>query len=646
MIKKTIEQRFKLLTPIEHVLKRPGRYLGSVKPHTAECWVITGDADGTSAKMQKETVTWNPGLLKMFDEIISNSVDHSKRPEGKHLDTIKVDVDRQTGTISVYDNGGIPVQMHGEHGIYVPTLIFGHLLSGENFDDDSDTVVTGQNGEGSSLTNIFSTSFIVETCDGKKKFKQTWTENMLKVSNPTIIDVDSDRGFTKITFTPDYQRLETTLDEGNYTKVVKRIYDIAGCNPRLKIFLNGERIQIKSFKDYVAMYTDKYEYDENDNWQVAVSESDDGFAHVSFVNSTETLQGGSHLYYVWYQIANRVRDFILKKHKVDVKPTEIAAHMRVFINATIVRPRYDSQTKENLITEPKEFKTSWEPSDRFINAIVKSSIIDTVLNWAEAKEQMEIKKALANLNKDAAKGDPRRVDKFSDAMEDNKRELCELYLTEGDSARKAIHESRGKNPYIGSFALKGKPLNVMDINLKKITGGKDKDDEGNREVQSIMKITGLKIGVKVKSVKELRFGKIVILSDQDLDGFHVSSLLINLFAYFWPELFELGVIYRMNTPLVVATLKGGVEKEFFTDEDYEEWAKTAPKHEASRFKGLGKFKVPRFKKILENREKYLVRIKKIEEADVKGIHLAFKGSQADERKEWLNHVNYFAEFGE
>lgn len=211
-----------------------------------------------------------------------------------------------------------------------------------------------------------------------------------------------------------------------------------------------------------------------------------------------------------------------------------------------------------------------------------------------------------------------------------------------NSARKSIHEARGKNPYIGSFALKGKPLNVMDVDLKKIFGAKG-NDEGNKEIKNILKITGLKIGVPVKSVRDLRFGKIVILSDQDLDGFHVSSLLINIFAYFWPELFELGIIYRMNTPLVIANVKGK-ETEFFSDEVYEEWAKTAPKHEASRYKGLGKFKTPRFKAILENREKYLVRLSKLEDVDTKSIDLAFKGSKADERKEWLADVNYFASF--
>jgi DNA gyrase/topoisomerase IV subunit B len=99
----------------------------------------------------------------------------------------------------------------------------------------------------------------------------------------------------------------------------------------------------------------------------------------------------------------------------------------------------------------------------------------------------------------------------------------------------------------------------------------------------------------------------------------------------------------MNTPLVIATVKGK-EHEFWTDESYEEWAKTAPKHDVSRFKGLGKFKTPRFKKILENRENYLVRVNKLEAIDTARINLAFKGNQADDRKEWLNGVNYFASF--
>lgn len=628
---KTIEQRFKKLEPIEHVLKRPGRYVGSIKPHTAETWVVR------EKKMKKETITWNPGLIKLFDEIISNSVDHSKRPEGKHLDTIKVEVDQSTGQISVWDNGGIPVVEHGEHEMYVPTLIFGHLLSGSNFDDDEDSTVTGQNGEGASLTNIFSTEFTVETGDGKKKFRQTWSGNMQVVGKPKISETD--KRYTKITYTPDYQRLEESvstpiLSPGNHDKIVKRVHDIAGCNPHLKIYLNGERIQIKTFKDYVGLYVDQFEIDENEHWQIAVSGSDEGFQHVSFVNTTETVQGGTHLYYVWYQIATKLREHFLKKHKVDVKPTDIQNYLHVFINATIVRPRYDSQTKENLITEVKEFKTSWEPSDKFINKIIKSPIIQKVLDWVEAKEKARELAALRALNKEVEKANPRRVEKFSDALESKDRHLCELYLTEGDSARKSVHEARGKNPLIGSFALKGKSLNV--------TGRDDSKVLDNAELKNIMLITGLKIGEEVKSVNDLRFGKIIIMTDQDLDGFHIASLLQNLFAKYWPELFKLGVIYRMNTPLVVATVKG-VEHEFMTDADYENWAKTAPKHDSTRFKGLGKFKTPRFKKLLENRERYLVQITEVKKTDAAALQLAFSGSMADDRKVWLEAVNYFDE---
>ena len=633
---KTIEQKYKKLTDVEHALARPGRYIGSVKP------CITNSHLVVDGKMMKRDITWNPGLLKLFDEVISNSVDHSKRKEGNHLNTIKVEVDRITGEISVWDNGGIPIEMHKDHEEYVPTLIFGYLRSGSNFDDTEDSTGTGQNGEGASLTNIFSTKYIVESSDGKKKFLQIWTKNMMEKTDAEISEYNG-KGYTKITFIPDYAHINTELNEDNYNKIIKRVYDIAGCNPTLKIYFNNERIKINSFKDYISLYEDKFEYDDNENWQIGITASDDGFQHVSFVNSTETLQGGTHLQYVWHQIAIKIREYINKKHKIDVVPNQIQSHMKIFINATIVRPRYDSQTKENMITPVNEYKTSWTPSDKFIKRVIESGIIDRVLSWAEAKAKAEEMRLLRELSKDIDRGNPRRVDKFSDALEDHDRHLCEIYLSEGDSARKSIHEARGKNPYIGSFALKGKPLNVMDVDMKRVIGGKDKDDNGNNEIKSILKITGLKIGEKVKSVKDLRFGKIVILSDQDLDGAHISSLLINFFAYFWPELFELGIIYRMNTPLIIATVKSK-EYEFMTDISYEEWSKTAPKHDIMRYKGLGKFKTQRFKQILENREKYLIRIAKIEDIDKKFIELAFKGSLADDRKEWLSDVNYFNNF--
>ena len=428
-------------------------------------------------------------------------------------------------------------------------MIFGHLLSGENFDDESDTVVTGQNGEGASLTNIFSTMFTVETCDGKKNFKQVWTNNM-QAANPRIIEVDSEKGFTKITFMPDYARLETSLDDGNYTKIVKRVYDIAGCNPQLKIVLNGKRIQIKSFKDYIAMFAEKFEYDQNENWQIGVAASTDGFAHVSYVNTTETVQGGSHVYYIWYQIAEKLRTYIKKKHKVDVKPTEIQQHMRVFINATIVRPRYDSQTKENLITEVKEYKTSWEVSDKFVERIIKSDIIQSVLDWAMAKEKMIEAKQLRELNKDANKFNVRKILKLQDAnLAGKEPERCILFLTEGDSAAKA-----GKST----------------AEIAKVAG--------NVEFFNFMAAMGLKIGETVKSPKQLRYSMIGIMTDADHDGAgHITGLLISNLHRFWPELFTLGIVHRFVTPAVKVWVAGQKKPvSYYEEQDFKAWVEKNP----------------------------------------------------------------------
>jgi len=649
---KSIEEKYRKLTDVEHVLIRPGRYIGSIGQHTAETWTYeNAEAQIFDKKMHRVSLTWNPGFIKLFDEVISNSVDHSKRSEGKNLTMIKVNVDLDIGVITIEDNGGIPVVIHKDYNEYVPTMIFGYLRSGSNFDDTEDSTGTGQNGEGASLTNIFSNQFTVETGDGKNKFVQIWTKNMMQASQPKV--TASKWSGTKVTFKPDYAHLGNDIaintdgdnwriSDGNFAKLQKRVVDVAGCNPHLKIYFRNELVSgkvFKSFKDYVDLYPVEVEYDENEHWQVAVGRSDDGFKHVSFTNTTETVQGGTGVYYVKSQVIAKIREFLEKKHKIkkdELKPSEIENHIQIFVNSTIVNPRYDSQTKENLTTEPRDFKTSWSPSEKFIQRIAKSDIIKNILLWIETKEKMAELAALKELNKAVDREDPRRVDKFSDALSQHERHKCELYLTEGDSARKSIQEARGKNPYIASFALKGKLLNITDCETADILG--------NKEIKNIMLVTGLKIGVKVKSVQQLRFGRIVIMSDQDLDGFHITSLLHNFFGHFWPELYELGIIYRINTPLVIAILKDKSELEFLTDDDYEQWSKKGIKHEAERYKGLGTFETPRFQKILEQRQRYLVRFSSLSEASQESLGLAFKGSRADDRKDWLAGINYFHKF--
>jgi len=620
-----VEQKYQKLDEISHVLLRPGRYLGSNVPHTSTTWIVS---DVTSLTFSKRETTYIPAFLKIFDEIISNSVDFSKKPEGKHLDTIKVDIDTETGEISVFDNGGIIVVKHKEHDQYIPEMIF-ELRSGSNFDDSVESTVSGTHGEGSSLTRIFSKTFKVATSDGKNRFEQTHSNNGRDRTEPSVRP--SSNNFTKIEFVPDYERfgMKSILDDDNYLRLVKRVIDVAGCNPTLKVFLNGERVKINSFEDYIKMYVEEFVFDSNDQWRVGVSKSDDGFSHVSFVNGTETSTGGQHVNYISDQIVNKLREYFKKKHKVDVKPSDIKNHLQLFIDSTIVRPKFSSQTKEDMITEIRNFGTSFEVNDKFIAKLVKSSVIQSILDWVNAKEAAAKNAELRKLNKDLEKSNLRKITKFTDASNKTDRKNCMIMICEGLSAANAVLSARTE--MIGCYALKGKPINALGATIK--------DLMDNSEFVELMTVTGLKIGTPVESLSQLRFGKVVILSDYDVDGHSIAGLLCAMIKKFWPELFSLGAVYRFNTPLV----KVEVDKKvlyFYNLKEFNSWidVNKGKKFVSRYLKGLGSSNAKDFTEYFDNMGKNLVRISVDSKEDLEIVDLVFgkTAGAADRRKEWLD----------
>ena len=419
---KKIEDKYKKLDDIDHVLARPGMYVGSIKPHTANKWIVD------ECKMTQRELTHNPGFLKLFDEIVTNSVDESKR-EGTRLNTIKVSVDQNIGIVTVWDNGGIPVVMHQEHKEWIPEMIFSNLKAGSNFDDTEARSWAGTNGVGSSLTNIYSTSFEISTCDGKNHFVQTFTNNMRDRTEPVI--KKSKQNHTKITFRTDFNRFGLTgIDTDHMLMLEKRVYDLAACNTNVRIFFNDTLINFKTVEDYVKIYTEDYFYEtrKDATWSLAVAPSDNGFQQISFVNSTETYDGGTHVDYILNQIITQMREFFLKKHKVDIKPSELKGHMKIFLNATVINPSFSSQTKEKLITEVKEFGTTYEVDKKTIQAILKSEIVNSVLDWIQQKKSADDSKLQRELNKKLSK---LKVDKLIDAKGKD-RWKCSLGLFEGD----------------------------------------------------------------------------------------------------------------------------------------------------------------------------------------------------------------------
>lgn len=608
---KNIEDKYKVLDQISHILLRPQTYVGSNKPHTSIKWVISNDD-----KIEQRELTYIPSFIKIFDEVITNSVDESKR--NKKLNRIDVKIDTKSNFISVRDNGGIPVVMHKEQKKYVPEVIFGTLMSGSNYDDTEDREVAGLNGLGSKLTNIFSLKFEVSTCDGKNIFQQEFKNNMRERTKPKIKNYT--KCHTEISYYPDLEKFGLTeIDESHFKIIEKRVYDLAACNTNVKIYFNDKLINFKTFEDYIKLYTNEYFYEstKDKSWSIGIAPSSNGFQQVSFVNSTDTYDGGTHVDYILNQIILQLREFFQKKHKVDVKPSELKNHMFLFLNSTIINPAFSSQTKEKLITETKEFGMTFEVSNKLIQSILKSEIVQSVLDWIQQKKAAEENKAARDLNKNLSK---LKVDKLIDAKGKD-RWKCSLSIFEGDSASSAFRKYRDPNTQ-GAFSLRGKFMNVTEITNSKLVT--------NNEVVNLMGAMGLKLGHKVVP-GTLRYGRIIFYCDQDYDGYSIVGLLINFLHKFWPELFEHNMVFKAETPIVVCyNAKTKKKIPFYSQQEYNEWSlKTNLKDWDIKYKkGLAALVDDEYKEIIHNPR--LTRIKKDEDS-IETLSIWF-GKDSDLRK--------------
>lgn len=548
---KKIEDKYKVLDQITHILLRPQTYVGSNKPNTSIKNVIE------DSKIVQREITFIPSFIKIFDEVVTNSVDEHKR--NKNLNKIDILVDIEKNIISVRDSGGIPVVIHKEHDQYVPEVIFGNLMSGSNYDDSDERTVAGLNGLGAKLTNVFSTEFTISTCDGKNHFIQTFSNNMRDRGNPII--KKSKLNHTEIKYKPDLSQFGIDkIDDDHFKMIEKRVYDLAGTNPEIKFTFNGNNINFKSFEDYVKLYVKDYFFEsKNKNWSIAIALSENGFQQVSFANSTETYDGGTHVDYIMNQIITELRAFFVKKHKVDVRPSELKQHMFLFLDSTIINPSFSSQTKEKLITEIKDFGSTFEVSTKLIQLILKSEIVNSILDWIQQKKNAEENKLQRDLNKKLGKI---KVEKLIDAKGKD-RWKCSIGLFEGDSAISAFRKYRTPET-MGAFALKGKFVNVSEMTNQKLVS--------NDEVVNLMAAIGLKLG-QVIDLKDLRYGKILFYVDADVDGNSIAGLLINFFHKYWPDMFDKKMIWKVETPIVVAIPKSKNKKKilFYTQNEYNDW---------------------------------------------------------------------------
>eukprot|EP00392_Amoebophrya_sp_AT5.2_P010869 g10936.t1 len=632
---KTIEQIYQKKTQLEHILLRPDTYVGSCEPQMQEMWVF----DESTQSMQFRKITYSPALYKIFDEILVNAADHLQRSAS--MDVINVKINKLDGTIAVYNNGaGVPVVMHQEHKIYVPELIFGNLLTSDNYDDNEKKVTGGRNGFGAKLTNVFSKKFVIETADAKEKKRFTQVmENNMSVKNKPKIEEYKKEPYTRVTFTPDLAKFHMTeLDDDTIALFYKRV------------FLNDKRLPITDFKSYCEFFvksTSATEIAEGNKpltivhekcgtrWEVCVTLSlEQQFQQVSFVNSINTIKGGTHVAHVTEQLV----EVLLKKAQAGnkkgmaIKPANVKQHLWVFVNCLVENPAFDSQTKETLKTQASKFGTKCELSDAFIKDVQKSGVIDMIVNWAKAKEKVDLgRKLKSSGNQVRVLGIP----KLEDANEagGKKSSQCTLILTEGDSAKALAVAGLsviGRDFY-GVFPLRGKLLNVREAAHATLLK--------NAEIQAILKIMGLTPGVEYDDLNKLRYGSIMIMTDQDLDGSHIKGLLINLIEAWWPSLMKYrGFLKEFVTPIIKVHKGGKNEKKFYTLADYELWKgknNNGKGWDIKYYKGLGTSTAKEAKEYFRDIEVNEIKFT-YDDSAKEAVDLAFNKTRADDRKDWMN----------
>jgi len=660
-----LSSKYQKMTDMEHILKKPDTYIGSIQ--LTECTEYTtvssggAETSGAEVSIGLATFTHIPALYKLVDEGLVNMRDHVIRqaqaikdgkPDALPVTCIEVEVDAATGIVTMTNDGnGIDIAQHPEHKMWIPEMIFGHLRTSTNYaEDKKEKIVGGKNGFGFKLVLVWSTWGSVETVDHVRglKYTQEFKANLTEICPPKITKCSSKKPYTRISFRPDYARLGIAGLTPDMTALfTKRVYDIAAVTDRsIRVKYNGGVVPVKDFKQYIGLYIRpevKRVYEApSERWEYAVCLTNtDEFAHVSFVNGICTSKGGKHVEYIMGQLLRKLAAFIKTKKKVDVKPATIKEQLTLFLRCDVENPAFSSQTKDELTTTSANFGSACTVSDEFVEKVAKMGVMDAACALTEVKEAKAAKKTDGAKTR-TIRGIPKLVDANFAGTE--KSGQCTIIFCEGDSAKAGIVSGLSKEDRntIGVYPVKGKFMNVRGEAVKRIAE--------NTEIAEIKRILGLENGRDYTAedvAKRLRYGKVLFMTDQDLDGSHIKGLGINLFQSEWPTLTHIpGFIGFMNTPILKAR-KGQQERVFYNEGEFEAWksgtsasggaAVDVSTWNIKYYKGLGTSTGREFREYFEHKK--IVDFAHTGEPSDDAIDLVFNKKRADDRKEWLSTYN-------
>lgn len=541
--------QIKKLSERDHIRQRPAMYIGATDITKTMEYILE---DG---KIVYKEVQYVPGLIKVINEIIDNSVDVAIKTNFKFSDSISVKI--EDNRVIVEDNGsGIPVLKNSE-GHYLPELCWNHARAGSNFNDDENRTQIGMNGVGSYATACFSTMFKGTTDDGKNRYEikiingaESFTERLLT----------SSKQGTKVEFDPDLSMFGVdSIDEIHSSIIHQRLINLSISFPKISFKFNGKTINTNTFKKYVQMFSGEYEIYETEKYKFAIlPNSEDDFKQFSYVNGLKIPDGGMHIDVISYNIVSGIREKLIKKYK-EIKPGDIKNKLMVVAFLTDFKnPKFNSQAKEKITNSIKEMNEYFGeiPYETIINKVLKnSSIIDPITEVYRIKEEFAKRQALKNADKKTKKKP--KSEKFMPPIGPWKR----CFVCEGDSAANSMSKLLGRDGK-GYYAMFGVPPNAYSAPISDIIK--------SVKMMELKDILGLKFSETIQD--DINFDEIIITTDYDLPGHFIAGQLIGMLYRFGKNLFEEKRIRRLVTPLMLATdKKEKIVAWFYTFNDYKEF---------------------------------------------------------------------------
>ena len=625
------DNKFEVLTGRLQILAKPTMWIGAVDPTEKEMFIINDE------KAEYKTVTYIPAFRKIFDEILDNALD-ALIEHRNSAGTIKVKMDDEK--ISVEDDGpGIPVVKKQLNEVelknlpkeeadtlknsYIPYIAWTRLFSGTNFKATSEKMNIGSHGVGSKAAAIFSTKFIGMTDDGKKSCVVK-CENNLEKSTCKIGETSGKSG-TKVEFWPDLARFKLNKIEQVYHDLAyQRLLCLAMTFPHMKFSFNGKRIAVND-KKFLGMFSESIESVQFGKGFIGIyPNAYDDFKFLTYVDGMYMARGGNHVEYIINSIVNPIREKLAKKYKT-IKPADIRNKMTlVCFMREFPNPKFDSQTKDTLTNSTGEITSYLNGQvdfELFAKKILKNdAIINPIVDMFKLKEELKARQELK-----AAKKIKVKSDKYMSPIGEQKY----LALVEGNSAASGLQSAIGRNG-IGYMSCRGLPINAYSQSIQKIVQ--------NEEFKIITSILNLDVSSK-EPVKRISFDKILIATDSDADGSHLTSMFLGWFKRFGENLFYEGKICKLNIPLVLVVDKNEkVLEHFFNLADFNAWEKKNKGHKyvIEYWKGLGSISKKLLNQLIDKFGfEYFIQTYKL---DVEGaVYLDdwLNDKSADKRKEYL-----------